>query len=145
MGSIKSIIIRPERKGMPMHITDAEIHDCGITGDHARKPESKRHVTLISSTALAEVAANVGFQGDAHAASRRNICVDALPDENLIGRRVALGERVILEITCYCDPCNRMDENFGNGAIAAFEKKAGWGAKVISKGEISIGDGFRLL
>ena len=145
MGSIKSIIIRPEKKGIPIHITDAEIHESGITGDHALKPESKRHVTIISSAALAEVAANVGFHGDAHAASRRNICVDTLPNEDLIGRRVALGEDVILEITCYCFPCNRMDENFGDGAIQAFDKKAGWGARVITQGEISVGDGFRLL
>lgn len=145
MGSIQSIIIRPERKGVVMQIEDAVIHESGIVGDHALKPESKRHVTLISAGALAEVSANVGFQGDAHAASRRNICVDSLPDEDLIGRRISLGENVILEITCYCDPCNRMDENFGSGAIQAFEKKAGWGARVIAPGEISIGDDFRLL
>ena len=145
MGSIQSIVIRPERRGVPNRITAAVIHASGIEGDHALKPESKRHVTLISAEALDEVAASVGFQGDAHAASRRNICLDVLPDEDLVGRRISLGENVILEITCYCTPCNRMDENFGSGAIQAFEKKAGWGARVIQPGEISVGDGFRLL
>ena len=145
MAYIESILIRPERKAEPMQITDATIHASGIKGDHALKPESKRHVTLISAAALAEVAASVGFYGDAHTASRRNVCVDTLPDEDLIGRRISLGDDVILEITCYCDPCNRMDENFGSGAIQAFEKKAGWGARVITPGEISVGDDFRLL
>lgn len=145
MGSIQSILIRPERKGVTLRKEVAEIHASGIVGEHELKPDSKRHVTLISAEALAEVAATVGFQGDAHAASRRNICVDTLPDEDLVGRKISLGENVILEIVCYCTPCKRMDENFGQGAVDAFEKKAGWGARVIQPGEISVGDDFRLL
>jgi MOSC domain-containing protein YiiM len=145
MGSIQSIVIRPERKGVTQHAENAIIHESGIVGEHELKPDSKRHVTLISADALAEVAATVGFKGDAHAASRRNICVDALPDEDLVGRRISLGSSVILEVVCYCTPCKRMDENFGDGAVEAFEKRAGWGARVIQPGEISIGDEFRLL
>jgi len=145
MGSVQSIVIRPERKGVPLRMEDAVIHATGIVGEHELKPDSKRHVTIISAVALAEVAATVGFQGDAHAASRRNICVDALPDEDLVGRRISVGKHVILEIVCYCNPCQRMDENFGDGAIDAFEKKAGWGASVIQPGKISVGDDFRLL
>lgn len=145
MGSIQSILIRPERKGVPLRKENVVVHASGILGEHELKPDSKRHVTIISADALAEVAATVGFQGDAHAASRRNICVDALPDEDLVGRRISFGEKVILEVVCYCNPCKRMDENFGDGAIEAFEKKAGWGARVIQQGEISIGDEFRLL
>ena len=145
MGSIQSIIIRPERKGVTQQMEVAVIHESGIVGEHELKPFSKRHVTIISADALAEVSATVGFQGDAHAASRRNICVDTLPDEDLVGRRISLGKNVILEVVCYCNPCKRMDENYGNGAVEAFEKKAGWGASVIQPGEISVGDEFRLL
>jgi len=145
MGSITSIVIRPEKRGVTQHLQAAHIHAAGIEGDHFVRPETKRSVTLVAADDLARVAANIGFQGDAHGACRRNICVDSFPEENMEGKRIALGDDVILEITCYCTPCKRMDENFGDGAIAAFEKKAGWGARVISKGEISIGDGFRLL
>ena len=145
MKSIQSILIRPERKGATLKINEALIHESGIMGEHELKPESKRHVTIISAEALSEVAATVGFQGDAHAASRRNICVDTLPDEDLVGRKISLGKNVVLEVVCYCTPCKRMDENFGQGAVDAFEKKAGWGARVIQPGEISIGDEFRLL
>lgn len=144
MSSIQSIIIRPERRAQPLRIEHAEITNSGITGDHYRKESGARQVTLIAKKDLAEVAANVGFQGDAHFASRLNILVDVFPEENLKGKIVGLGDDVILEITGYCTPCFRMDENFGEGAISAFEKKAGWVARVIEGGSISVGDLFFL-
>ena len=145
MGAVQSIVIRPEKRGATKHISSAKIFVGGIEGDHYFKPESGRQVTLVAKDDLATVSANVGFNGDPHAACRRNICVDALPAGDLVGKRVALGDEVILEITCYCHPCNRMDENFGKGAIQAFDKKAGWGAKVIHEGDVRIGDVFKVL
>jgi MOSC domain-containing protein YiiM len=128
-----------------MHVTRARIHAEGIEGDHVVRPETRRSVTLVSSEDLATVAASIGFQGDAHGACRRNICVDSFPEENMLGRQVALGEEVILEITCYCTPCKRMDENLGSGAVQAFDKKAGWGAIVLHPGEVKVGDEFHVL
>ena len=145
MGSIQSIIIRPEKRALPQHVTNAHITPSGIEGDHYRKPEGHRQVTLLAARDLATVAVNVGFQGDAHTACRRNICVDDLPDKDLTGAKIALGDEVILEITCYCDPCKRMNENFGDGAVEAFERKAGWGARVIRDGHIRVGDAFTIL
>jgi MOSC domain-containing protein YiiM len=145
MGSITSIIIRPGKKGVPLHLEAAHIHAEGIDGDHFVRPETKRAVTIIAADDLAEVAATIGFQGDAHGACRRNICVDSFPEKNMQGKRVALGQDVILEITCYCAPCRRMEENLGDGAVQAFEKKSGWGAIVIEGGKIKVGDAFKVL
>ena len=142
MASVQSIIIRPERKAPPVRVEHAEITNLGIKGDHYAKEDGMRQVTLIASDDLAEVAATVGFQGDAHIASRRNIMVDSLPDENLKGKIIGIGDHVLLEITGYCTPCFRMEENFGNGAIDAFSKRAGWVARVIESGSISVGDKF---
>ena len=102
-------------------------------------------MTLIAADDLAEVSAIIGFHGDAHGACRRNICIDSFPEENMKGKRIALGRDVILEITAYVDPCFRMDENFGEGAVNAFDKKAGWGAIVIEGGDIRVGDVFKVL
>lgn len=145
MGIVKSIVIRPEKKAEPRHLTVAHIHKTGIEGDHYIRPESRRQVTLIAAADLAEVAATVGFQGDAHSACRRNICVDAFPVDDMKGKRIALGDDVILEITGYCTPCQRMDENFGPGAILALQKKAGWTAIVIAEGDVRVGDEFHVL
>ncbi|HXR80163.1 MAG TPA: MOSC domain-containing protein [Saprospiraceae bacterium] len=145
MGSITSIVIRPEKRGVTQHLQAAHIHAAGIEGDHFVRPETKRSVTLVAADDLARVAANIGFQGDAHGACRRNICVDSFPEENMEGKRIALGDDVILEITCYCTPCKRMDENFGDGAVQAFDHAAGWGAIVIREGDIKVGDTFRVL
>ena len=144
MSSIQSIIVRPERRAIPVRICHAEITNVGIKGDHYAKEGGSRQVTIIANDALATVAATVGFQGDAHLACRRNILVDSLPDEDLKGKFIRLGNDVVLEITGYCNPCFRMDENFGEGAISAFEKKAGWVARVIEGGSISVGDKFFL-
>lgn len=145
MGSVTSIVIRPEKKGEPKHLTTARIHAEGIEGDHFVRPETQRSVTLVAADDLAEVAATVGFEGDVHGACRRNICVDDFPFDDMIGKRVALGDEVILEVTCYCAPCKRMDDNLGAGAVQAFDKKAGWGAIVIQQGDVKIGDTFRVL
>lgn len=145
MSTIHSILLRPERKAAPRLVTEAIIRKNGIEGDHHFKPDSKRTVTLISNKALAEVAAIVGFPGNAHEASRRNICVDTLPEENMIGKKIALGDEVLLEVTCYCAPCKRMDENFGKGAVEAMHEKAGWGAVVLREGGVKTGDAFVVL
>jgi MOSC domain-containing protein YiiM len=145
MGAIQSIIIRPEKRGEPKQIHEAQIQVGGIAGDHYAKPDGHRHITLVAADALATVAATVGFHGDVHSACRRNICVDSFPEGDLVGRQIILGNDVVVEITCYCNPCKRMNENFGEGAVQAFDQKAGWGAKVIREGKISVGDPFRVL
>src|SRR5688500_3515315 len=142
--SIESIIIRPERKADPLHVKTIRITNKGIEGDHYSKEDGSRQVSLIAADDLAEVAASTGFQGDVHLACRRNIMLTTLPEENLKGKIIQLGEEVILEITGYCTPCFRMDENFGEGAISAFAKRAGWVARVIETGSISVGDKFSL-
>ena len=140
MSSVQSIIVRPGRRVTPVRVSHVEITNVGIKGDHYAKEGGSRQVTLIANDDLATVAAAVGFQGDAHLACRRNILVDSLPGEDLKGKIVRLGNDVVLEITGYCNPCFRMDENFGEGAINAFSKKAGWVARVIEGGSISVGD-----
>ena len=144
MPSIQSIIIRPERKAPAVHVGKADITSHGLQGDHYDKPDGNRQVTLIAKDGLAKVAAAIGFEGDTHLASRRNIMIDSLPEEDFKGRKVQLGDQVVLEITGYCSPCTRMDENFGDGAIQAFDKKGGWTARVIESGSVSVGDPFFL-
>jgi MOSC domain-containing protein YiiM len=145
MSSIQSIIVRPEKRGEPVHVSTARIHSHGIEGDHFVRPETRRAVTLVAADQLARMAASIGFEGDVHGACRRNICIDSFPDGDMVGKRMQLGDHVILEITTYCAPCKRMDENFGEGAVAALDQKAGWGAIVIEEGEISVGDQVRML
>jgi MOSC domain-containing protein YiiM len=145
MPSIQSIIIRPEKKATPLRINHAIINAAGIEGDHAVQRERPRQVTLIAYDQLAEMASTIGFYGDVHIACRRNIMVDTLPKTNLAGKKIGLGKEVILEIIKYCTPCHRMEENFGKGAIDALSEKAGWVARVISKGQISVGDEINFL
>ncbi len=145
MGFIQSIIIRPKKKESPLPVSEINILKTGIEGDHHFKEVSRRTVTIISGAALAEVAAAVGFHGDAHTASRRNICLDFLPQENMIGKKIAIGPEVLLEVTSYCAPCKLMDENLGQGAQDAFHEKAGWGTIVLREGRVKTGDHFEIV
>ncbi len=145
MGIVQSIIIRPKKKEAPLPVVEANVLKTGIHGDHHFKPFSKRTVTIISSESLVEVAATVGFKGNPHIACRRNICVDTLPNENMIGKKISIGNDVLLEVTCYCAPCYRMDENLGEGALQALHEKAGWGAIVLREGVIKNGDQFQVV
>lgn len=125
-----------------MHVQRVLITSDGVDGDHSERRKSKRQVTLIGKNHLAEMAAIVGFQGDVHLASRRNIMIEQLPDGDLKGKTFKLGDKVVLEIISYCTPCERMNENFGEGAIEALDGRAGWIAKVITEGKIEVGDPF---
>lgn len=142
MPSIQSIIIWPERYTPPVRVTRAENNGSGIRGDHFSKRGRITWVTLIAHDDLATVAAVVGFQWDVHMACRPNILVDTLPDVNLKGIIVSLGDEVLLEIIGFCAPCFRMEENFGTGGINAFLKKAGWVERVIKSEAISVLDLF---
>ncbi|MEP6794218.1 MAG: hypothetical protein ABJB16_07825 [Saprospiraceae bacterium] len=75
MASIKSIIIRPERRASPIRIHEAKINVKGIEGDHYAKADGNRQVTIIAEDQLAKMSAVIGFQGDAHLACRRNILI----------------------------------------------------------------------
>ncbi len=125
-------------------MTEVQITKSGVAGDHSERRKSARQVTLIGGNHLATVAAIVDFQGDAHLASRRNILIDELPDGDMKGKMVSLGDEVILEIIGYCTPCFRMEENFGQGAIEALNEKAGWIAKVLQEGPVVVGDKFEV-
>ncbi len=142
MASVQSIIIRHEKKQDPVRVMEVQITSSGVEGDHSERRKSARQVTLIGGNHLSTVAAHTGFQGDAHLASRRNILIDELPDGDLSGKVIQLGDEVILEIIKYCTPCFRMEENFGDGAIKAFGYRAGWIAKVIREGRVAVGNKF---
>ena len=62
------------------------------------------------------------------------------------GTRVKIGLSLILEITCECDPCERM-EALHPGLRAALEPdwRGGFLGRVIEDGEIAVGDEIRVV
>jgi len=112
----------------------------------------------------AKLDAGVGLEGDKHAsaASRRQVLIadrewldqlDIKPGvikENVTvvgldvmtlspGTQLKLGAEAVVELTSICEPCFRMDE-IRPGLKAELEGKRGMNSRVISGGEIAVGD-----
>jgi MOSC domain-containing protein YiiM len=102
---------------------------------HARPP--KREVLFASSAHLDSVAVEPG-------SIRENFTiVGADVQEWPIGQRVAVGQAEF-EITMVCEPCHRMDE-LRPGLRAELDGKRGMLGRVVTTGEVAVGDDVRLL
>lgn len=137
-GKIEWIGIRPERRADVQSVSSVEIDiEQGLVGDH--KTEPHRQVTVISKEHLEQVRDIMNADTIDPAAARRNIMISGMDFEDLKGATLRIGEAVV-EITGYCHPCSRMDENFGNGGRKAMARKAGWLGKVLESGTAKVGD-----
>jgi MOSC domain-containing protein YiiM len=122
----------------------------GVHGDFrgaraSLKPSRKRQVSLIEaecvSAALAEAGAVLDWSD-----CRRNLLVQGLRLPRTVVARVQVGHTLVIEITCECDPCERMDALHG-GLRAALtpDWRGGFLGRVIEDGEIAVGDTIRIL
>ena len=113
----------------------------GIEGDsHAISQglRTARQVLLMDGETLEGL-------GLAHGEVRENITTVGVELASLSeGRRLALGEKVVLRITGPCDPCSRMDE-IRQGLQRELEGRRGMLATVAQGGTIKVGDAIRLL
>lgn len=111
----------------------------GLDGDHhALSGRSKRQVTIIQSehlTVVGQLLQKAVEPGDV----RRNLAVSGINVLALKNERFRIGE-VVLEGTGACNPCSRMEQNLGTGGYNAMRGHGGITARVISGGEIRLGD-----
>ncbi len=143
-GRVEWISIRPGDREPVQPLEQVEVSPGqGLAGDHYRGNSKKRQVTFIQSEHLAGVASILGRSDIDPALTRRNIVVSGI---NLLAfkeRQFQVGE-VILEMTGYCHPCSRMEENLGPGGYNAMRGHGGITTKVIRGGTIRLGDEVRL-
>ena len=145
-------IARHDRPKGPMEtlehvsVTSAE----GVHGDFrgalaSSKPSRKRQVSLIEAECVAAAMAETGALLD-WSDCRRNLLVHGLRLPREEGTRVQGGDSLILEITCECDPCERMDAlHEGMRAALPPDWRGGFLGRVIEDGEIAVGDEIRVL
>lgn len=135
--SLLAIHLRPRRRAPVQTVADASIEaGLGLLGDHRRQAGGRRQVTVVFADQLAAAEAKLG-RPISPALTRRNLLLSGAA-ELTEGDLVRVGEAQ-LEITGPCDPCERMDEAFGPGAIAALDGLAGYTARVLVGGHLSIG------
>lgn len=145
IGKVEWIGIRQERKATPSAVDQVVAKKkTGLEGDHFKGSLSgKRQVTLIQKEHLETVASILNIESIDPGLTRRNIVVSGINLLSLKSQRFKIGE-VILETSGICAPCNRMEENLGPGGYSAMRGHGGITARVMSGGEIKIGDSVSL-
>ncbi len=127
----------------PMNPVDSAtfIEGFGIEGDrHAVKSGARtvRQVLLMDEDTLEGFGLGIGQV-------RENVTVRGIDlHEVPAGQRLALGDDVVVEITQFCAPCERMEEVRPGLREELFEQR-GMLATVISGGAVNVGDQIQVL
>jgi MOSC domain-containing protein YiiM len=149
MGTLAGIA-RHARPKAPMEVLDhAHVTiDGGINGDFrgAVKPggRGRRQVTLMErrdwDAAMADLDRDIPWQEH-----RANLLIDGLDLPQSPGALLRIGADVLVTVTGECDPCSRM-ETIAPGLKGALtpDWRGGVTAKVLSGGEIAVGDEIRI-
>ena len=109
----------------------------GLVGDRYHG-SSKLQVTVQAAGELAAASADAGWGIDP-GLTRRNITLTAESVPRDPGHRWRIGP-VELEVVRDAPPCRRMDEIFGDGSRVALRRRAGVICRVLTDGEITVGD-----
>ena len=139
MGKLEFIGLRKARRGEVVSASSCEVNNTGLDGDHYTKEDGRRAVTLISKEGLEEVAKRLSRDHVNSDLTRRNLLISGISFADMIGKRIKIGDEVVLEITGKCHPCSRMEENLGEGGLKAMAGHAGLTASVEVHGTIGVG------
>ena len=143
-------IARRSAAGAAMETTEcaAITRARGVAGDckgvtRAGKP-SKRQVTLLGvdgwHAALSEIGADIAWLE-----RRANLYVGDLRLPRAAGTRLRIGSEVLLEVTCECNPCWKMEAlHPGLETALTPDWRGGICTKVLIEGEIAVGDTIRI-
>ena len=133
--------LRPARREemTPVEAATAEPGN-GLIGDRYRSSrDGPRQVTLVQAEHLAAVASYLGRDSIEPNLLRRNVVTRGVNLLALKHKQFRLGTAV-LEYTGECHPCSRMEENLGTGGYNAMRGHGGITARVLSAGEVRVGD-----
>ncbi|MGL5096342.1 MAG: MOSC domain-containing protein [Planctomycetia bacterium] len=143
-GRLEGIGLSPAPRGPVVAVERAVVEvGTGLVGDHhasrRRQTPSNRQVTLIQAEHLPVVAALLGLPAVEPHLLRRNLVVSGINLLALKDRTFRIGN-VLLLGTGPCAPCSRMEETFGPGGYNAVRGHGGVTARVLTGGEIRLGD-----
>ncbi|MEP6785424.1 MAG: MOSC domain-containing protein [Sphingomonadales bacterium] len=144
MGILVGIARHARPKGPLETVQQATVSlEAGIVGDYRgamRRGPYKRQVTVLESEdwdrAMAEVAHTIPWEE-----RRANLLVEGIDLPQVAGKRLRIGDDVVLQVTRETDPCERM-EALVDGLRAALtpDWRGGVCTFVVSGGTIAVGD-----
>ncbi len=144
MGRLAAIARKPG-KGAPMEeLGEARISAAaGLEGDSRGRP-GPRQITVVAAEDWAAACAEQSTQVP-WTLRRANLLTEGVELPRTVGARLNIGD-VVLEVTSETTPCERMDEQHeGLRAALAPDWRAGCSCRVLSGGDISVGDAAAVL
>jgi len=110
-------------------------------GFYSHKPEEGRQVTLFELETLVALKRDAGIElgPEEH---RRNVTVEGVPLNHLVGRRFWLGE-TLLEATRLSVPCRHIEEITGKAIFDPLINRSGLNCKILQGGIVRVGDAVR--
>jgi len=107
-------------------------------GTYSDRPGPGREVTLIESEAIEAMARDNQITIPA-GATRRNVTTRGAPLNHLVGQEFEVGRVRLLGIKL-CEPCSHLESLTKRGIIAGLVHRGGLRAKILTEGEIRVGD-----
>jgi MOSC domain-containing protein YiiM len=131
---ISSIQVCPGHREPMRPLSTARLErGIGLDGDQHANAASRRQVLIADREALDQLDLEPGL-------IKENITAEGLDVMSLgPGTQLKLGAEAVVEITSICEPCFRMDE-IRPGLKAELEGRRGMNSRVISGGQIAVGD-----
>jgi MOSC domain-containing protein YiiM len=124
-----------------------EAHECvvcetgrGLRGDRYAEKEDghKGQVTFFNGEVLRDVGRALGLDDVSPDAFRRNVILEGMDVNELIGREFTIGG-VQFEGTEACSPCHWMDVALADGAMDLLKGKGGLRARILGTGILRTG------
>lgn len=121
---------------------------CGIEGDryilgseagsYSHMPDEGRQITVFEIETLEALArdAKIMLLPEEH---RRNVTVQGVPLNHLVGRQFWLGE-TLLEALRLSTPCRHIEKALGKAVFEPLINRAGLNCKIVKGGIVRIGD-----
>jgi MOSC domain-containing protein YiiM len=111
------------------------------TGFYSEKPEEGRQITLFEIETLEALArdSKITLLPEEH---RRNVTVQGVPLNHLVGRKFWLGE-ALLEATRLSVPCRHIEEITGKSIFDPLINRSGLNCRILQGGVVRVGDPVR--
>lgn len=112
----------------------------GVKGDRyfGYKEDYKGQITFIDRETIDYVAGQVGDQSLDPASFRRNVVIEGVDLNELIGKRFRIGSVVFLGSE-ECAPCFWMDQVVGDGALKSMKGRGGLRCRILESGMLTTG------
>jgi MOSC domain-containing protein YiiM len=114
----------------------------GLLGDRYfnHREDYKGQITFFSAEVFERLCVHFGIREKPAGVLRRNVIVSGIDLLSLIGREFEI-QGVKFRGTQHCAPCEWMDVTFAPGAKEFLKEKGGLRAKILTDGELHLGDG----